>query len=194
MINEERILTKDELARRVGEDLLLEEEEEGFELSSGKESDFYVDIKALGDHPDLQKSFSYYVDQIINEEELGQVILAGEGMGGTATVPPLAAQTGRKWAQLRSERKDYGTENHVEGAEVEGQDVLYVDDVVTTGASAVEGIYWLQRHGANVVGFLTYVDRQEEGDVGMEGIEAWTGVDTYSVLNKDEVYQEMRES
>lgn len=187
MINDEPILAKDELARRTGEVLLLDGGE--YELTSGKESSFYYDIKGLGEHPELQKSFSCHASKVIEDEGLNPDVLAGEGKGGAATVPSLAAHTGNKWALLRDEEKDYGTENEVEGAEVEGRNVLYVDDVVTSGGSAVEGIQRIEENGANVVGFLTYVDRQEEH--GMANIESETGVETYSVLEDEEVAEQL---
>jgi orotate phosphoribosyltransferase len=63
----------------------------------------------------------------------------------------------------RKEEKEYGTANAIEGKLEEGDEVVVVEDIVTTGASAVEAVEKLRAAGATVNEIIVVVDRQEGG-------------------------------
>jgi orotate phosphoribosyltransferase len=70
---------------------------------------------------------------------------------------PLNAFTVRKTA------KQHGTGRRIEGCFESGDTVVIVEDVITTGASALEAIAAVQAEGARVLGVLAVVDREEGG-------------------------------
>src|SRR4029077_13572285 len=65
---------------------------------------------------------------------------------------------------VRKEIKDHGTrrlDEGVEPSELKGKNVVILDDVTTTGASAMIAVKAAQDHGANVIAVLSLVDRNE---------------------------------
>lgn len=64
---------------------------------------------------------------------------------------------------VRKEPKDHGTGRLIEGPFREGSDVVVVEDVVTTGGSALRAIEALEGAGARVLGVLAVVERNAEG-------------------------------
>ena len=83
-----------------------------------------------------------------------------------AAITALALQQGYgldlKFAYNRKERKEHGEGGAVVGAELKGR-VLIVDDVLTAGTSAREAISLVQDAGADPIGLLLLLDRQERG-------------------------------
>ena len=83
-------------------------------------------------------------------------LVAVVGIGDQVTV------VANPYAYNRKERKDHGEGGAVVGAELGGR-VLIVDDVLTAGTSAREAIGLVQDAGAEPVGLLLLLDRQERG-------------------------------
>lgn len=64
---------------------------------------------------------------------------------------------------VRKQAKEHGTGRRIEGADLEGADVVVIEDSVTSGGSAVQAIEAVQAAGARVLGVLAVVDREEGG-------------------------------
>jgi orotate phosphoribosyltransferase len=141
-----------------------------FTLSSGKKSQFYIDLKTTTLHPDG----AYWIGEAALDL-LTQMKLPIEGVGGLtlgadpiATSISLAARTrGIRWPAfiVRKESKGHGTSQYIEGTENlrKGASVLVLEDVVTTGASSLKAVERLREAGFNPVATLTVVDREEGG-------------------------------
>lgn len=69
---------------------------------------------------------------------------------------------------VRKAPKDHGTGRRIEGCFQKGDTVLVVEDVVTTGASALEAIAAVRAEGGQVLGVLAVVDRLEGGRAAIE--------------------------
>ncbi len=83
-------------------------------------------------------------------------------MGGVLTV---AAEQGRDLAGflVRKESKGHGTNKFVEGPVTPGMKVVIVDDVVTTGGSALLSVDRIEEFGCKVVQVVAIIDRMEGG-------------------------------
>jgi orotate phosphoribosyltransferase len=68
---------------------------------------------------------------------------------------------------VRKETKEHGTRRRVEGNFRPGDDVVVVEDVVTSGGSALQAIAVLEAEGGHVLGVLTVVDREEGGGAAL---------------------------
>jgi orotate phosphoribosyltransferase len=81
----------------------------------------------------------------------------------TATsAQPLRAFT------VRKEAKTHGTGNLIEGPFRDGDKVLIVEDVITTGKSALQAIDAIKNAGGDIVGVLAVVDREDGGREAIE--------------------------
>jgi orotate phosphoribosyltransferase len=70
---------------------------------------------------------------------------------------------------VRKEAKAHGTGKRIEGPFTAGDHVVVIEDVITTGGSAMNAVAAVRAHGGNVIGVLAVVDR---GEGGRETIEA----------------------
>ncbi|MFB1065743.1 orotate phosphoribosyltransferase [Natrinema sp. H-ect4] len=130
-----------------------------FELSHGGTSEYYVDKYLFETDPDcLELVAEAFADRVSADDKLGGVALGGV---------PLAAATsvaaGVPYVIARKQRKEYGTGNLIEGRLAEGEEVVIVEDIVTTGTSVVEAVEALREAGATVERALVVVDREEGG-------------------------------
>ena len=69
---------------------------------------------------------------------------------------------------VRKQAKDHGTGRRLEGCFQPGTRVVVVEDVLTTGRSALEALAAVEGEGGQVLGVLTVVDRQEGGRAALE--------------------------
>jgi orotate phosphoribosyltransferase len=70
---------------------------------------------------------------------------------------------------VRKEAKQHGTGRLIEGPMREGDRVVVIEDVITTGGSALRAAEAIQRAGATISGILALVDREEGGRGILEG-------------------------
>ena len=90
-------------------------------------------------------------------------------LGAVPLVTALSLATGLPTLIVRTEKpKDYGTARQIEGTLVAGERVLLVEDVVTTGGAALAAVDVLREAGAEVVGALVVVDREQGGPAAFE--------------------------
>ena len=147
-------------------------EKEDLKLSSGKLSKFYIDCRVVNSSAKAK----YLISHIIYKKIVNLNI---DAIGGPATgaipiadaVSYLSYLEGKEirsfW--IRKESKGHGLEKWIEGDVKEGDRVVIVDDVITTGRSTVEAIQRAREAGLNVVMIIVLIDREEER--GRENIE-----------------------
>src|SRR5215831_907896 len=137
-------------------------------LASGRKSDFYFDLKPTMLDPEgaaLLAELTYEAlkdDQLdyIGGLEMGAVPLAG-------TIAQLSWLKGHPIAAffVRKKPKEHGARLAIEGLakgeSLEGKRVVVVEDVTTTGGSAMKAVEALRQVGADVALVLTMVDREE---------------------------------
>jgi orotate phosphoribosyltransferase len=72
-----------------------------------------------------------------------------------------SVESGNPYVVVRKETKEYGTGNRIEGSFEQGEDVVVIEDIATTGQSAVDAVEALREAGAAVSRVLVVVDREE---------------------------------
>ncbi|MDY6817552.1 MAG: orotate phosphoribosyltransferase [Halobacteriales archaeon] len=127
-----------------------------FELSHGGTSNYYVDKYLFETDPRclrlLAKAFA---------DRVGTTKLAGVALGAVPLVAVIAAETDNPYVIARKAAKDYGTGNRIEGRLEPGEEVVVIEDIATTGTSAVEAVEALRDAGAKVDRVIVVVDREE---------------------------------
>ena len=126
-----------------------------FTLASGAKSDYYVDIKSAVTHPDLLLIIAREVT-----EKYSFDVIAGVAVGGVPLAVAVALESRKPYAIIRSAQKDHGKKNPVIG-EVKGKSVLLIEDVTTSGGSALYGVEILRSSGATIDRVVTVVDREQ---------------------------------
>jgi orotate phosphoribosyltransferase len=132
-----------------------------FELSHGGTSNYYVDKYIFETNPQcLELIAEAYADRLADLGE-GDTKLAGVALGAVPLVAVTSVETGTPYVIVRKKQKEYGTGNQIEGEFEEGERVVVLEDIATTGQSAVDAAEALREAGAVVDRVLVVVDREE---------------------------------
>jgi orotate phosphoribosyltransferase len=159
-------MTHAELARRIYATSHLTGD---FTLRSGQHTHEYFDKYRFEGDPALLDAIAEQMAPLV---PAGVQLLAGLEMGGIPVVTALSRHTGLPCAFVRKQAKTYGTCRLAEGADVAGQRVLVVEDVVTSGGQIVISTAELRTLGAEISAALCVIDRQQGGSEALaaEGI------------------------
>jgi len=138
-----------------------------FTLSSGKKSRVYVDIKQASTHPDILRLIADGIAEIVKDIEFDRI--ACVELGGVPIAVALSLQMEKPLVIFRKERKEYGLGGDRIGTLEQGEKVIVVEDVVTTGKSALSAVRRVEDAGASVVSIVAVVDRGE-GDLKVKSL------------------------
>ena len=138
-----------------------------FTLASGKKATFYLDCRQITLDSVGAKLIGEGILEILQRGTLPQAV-GGMSIGAdpiTAAVITVAAYQNipLKGFMVRKQSKGHGTNQFVEGPITAGDRVVIVEDVVTTGGSALEAIEKVEALGITVEGIIAIVDRLEGG-------------------------------
>lgn len=127
-----------------------------FELSQGGTSDYYVDKYLFETNPRCLELIAEAFAERIDDTKL-----AGVALGGVPLVAATSVQTGNPYVIARKSQKEHGTGNLIEGELSDGEEHVIVEDITTTGQSAIDAAAALREAGAAVSRVLVVVDREE---------------------------------
>lgn len=130
-----------------------------FILSSGKKSNFYIDCRKITLHPEGSR----LIAKIIMEKIKGLKVdaIGGLTLGADPITSSVVAISDIPGFIVRKKEKEHGTKQKIEGHIKAGWNVVVVEDVATTGASALQAIEAVEAVGAKVVKVIAVVDREE---------------------------------
>jgi len=127
-----------------------------FELSHGGTSNYYVDKYLFETDP---RCLELVAEAFA--ERVGETKLAGVALGAVPLVAVTSVETGNPYVIARKQQKEYGTGNLIEGRLDEGEEVVVLEDIATTGQSAADAVEALREAGAVVERVIVVVDREE---------------------------------
>ena len=153
-------MTDAELARLIREHAYLEGD---FVLRSGRRSRFYLDKYRFETEPRLLRELGERIAARVTETAPGAVRLAGPELGAVALTAAASLASGLPFLIVRSEEKEYGTAQRVEGGYTAGEEVCLVEDVVTSGGAAATAVEALRAEGLECRTAVCVVDREEGG-------------------------------
>jgi len=126
-----------------------------FTLASGAKSTYYIDVKSAVTRPDLLAAVAEKVVQSYDFD-----VIAGVAVGGVPLAVAVSLASKKPYAIVRSSGKDHGKKDLIIGS-VRDKDVLLIEDVTTSGGSALYGIGTLRSAGARADRVVTVVDREQ---------------------------------
>jgi len=145
MVNEIALLLRESGALEFGD----------FVLASGASSSYYVDIKTALTRPALLGAIGRTIAENYDFD-----VVAGVALGGVPLAVAVSLASGRPYAVIRKSEKEHGKTGIIIG-DVADMDLLLVEDVTTSGGSALYGIEALRAAGASVSTAVTVIDREE---------------------------------
>lgn len=137
-----------------------------FTLSSGRRSKYYIDIKKASTDPSILKMIAEKMCPLVMEKKI-----AGMELGAVPIAVALSLEMNIPYLIIRKGKKGYGTGKRVEGNFSKGEHILVVEDVLTTGSSALDAVETLRKEGAIVERVLAVVDREEGAKELLESYE-----------------------
>ena len=148
-------MTDQQLIQRIRETALLRGQ---FTLRSGRTSTYYLDKYLFETQPDilaeLAQRFAKRMDENVDR-------LAGAELGGIPLVTATSLATGKPTILIRNQKKDYGTAKQLEGKLEQGDRIILLEDIATTGGQVLEAARLLTSLGAKVLKIIAVIDRQE---------------------------------
>lgn len=131
-----------------------------FTLRSGATSDVYFDKYRFEADPVLLREIC---EGLVDQIPAGTDALAGLELGGVPIATVLSQLTGIPTLFVRKEAKVYGTAKLAEGGEVDGANLVVVEDVVTSGGQVLASCADLRALGAQVTRVVCVIDREAGG-------------------------------
>jgi len=125
-----------------------------FVLASGARSSYYLDIKRVVTQPGALREIAETITRGYTFD-----MVAGVAVGGVPLAVAVSLASGKPFAIIRSQEKGHGKSGRIIG-DVRGKNVILVEDVTTSGGSALFGIRVLRDEGATVDTVVTVVDRE----------------------------------
>lgn len=132
-----------------------------FILSSGKRSKVYVDVKLASTFPDILEMIARSMAEKLAGMDFDRI--ACVELGGVPIAVALSLEMKKPLVIFRKEKKDYGVKGDRIGEVREGERVVVVEDVITTGNSAMSAARRVEESGGVVEAIIAVVDREESG-------------------------------
>ena len=138
-----------------------------FTLVSGKKSTYYLDGKQVTLDPAGALLVAEGILDLLAADKMPSAV-GGMSIGADPIVAAVVTMSAVRETPLagfmvRKEAKGHGTGQYIEGPVRPGDEVVVVEDVVTTGASSLTAIERINAFGMKVRGVIAVVDRMEGG-------------------------------
>lgn len=156
--------------------------DEPFTWASGIKSPVYCDNRLTLTAPEVRTQIEEGLAETIRKNYPDVEVLMGTSTAGIAHAAIVGHLMNMPMGYVRSGAKDHGRKNQIEGRLLPGQKVVVVEDLISTGGSAIDVVNVLREAGAEVLGIVsifTYGMKK-----GLDRLEA-TNVKNISLTNFD---------
>jgi orotate phosphoribosyltransferase len=149
-----------------------------FTWSSGMKSPIYCDNRLTLSYPEIRKEIANGLAGLIRKHFPGVQVIAGTATAGIAHAAWVSDLMNLPMCYVRSKAKGHGKGNQIEGKVTEGQKVVVVEDLISTGGSAITCVQALREAGCEVLGVVSIFTYELEA--GKEKLEA-VNITNYSL-------------
>ena len=129
--------------------------QEPFTWASGIKSPIYCDNRLILTAPAVRDTVERAIADTVRREFPQAEVLMGTATAGIAHAAIAAHLMGLPMGYVRSGAKDHGRQNRIEGKLTEGEKVVVIEDLISTGGSLIETVEALREAGAEVLGAVS---------------------------------------
>ncbi len=155
---------------------------EPFTWASGIKSPIYCDNRLTLSVPKIRKIIENGIASVIKEEYPEVEVVMGTSTAGIPHAAIVSEILELPMGYVRGGNKEHGRGNRIEGADPNGKKVVVVEDLISTGGSAIEVVNALREAGADVLGIVsifTYemkkgIERLKEANVNNTSLSCFT--------------------
>jgi len=128
--------------------------EEPYTWASGWKSPIYCDNRVSLSYPPVRVYLKEQMAKIVEDEFGKPDVIAGVATGAIAIGVLVAQELGVPFVYVRPEPKKHGRKNQIEGVLESGQNVVVIEDLISTGKSSLAAVEALKEAGATVKGMV----------------------------------------
>jgi orotate phosphoribosyltransferase len=125
-----------------------------FTWASGIKSPIYCDNRVTLSYPEIRTFIRQNFVRAIEENFPGPEVVAGVATGGIAQGALVAQEMGLPFVYVRSAKKDHGLTNLIEGEVYPEQNIVVVEDLISTGSSSLSVVNALKDAGCRIAGMV----------------------------------------
>ena len=127
---------------------------EPFTWASGWKSPIYCDNRVTLSYPTVRVFLKEEISKIVESKYGKPDVIAGVATGAIAIGILVAQELGVPFIYVRPEPKGHGRKNQIEGHLESGQNVVVIEDLISTGKSSLNAVKALKESGATVKGMV----------------------------------------
>lgn len=155
-----------------------------FTWTSGIKSPIYCDNRLTMSYPEIRDLIAESFAAVIREQYPDTEVIAGTATAGIPHAAFVAQKLGLPMIYIRDKAKGHGKENLIEGLVNEGQKVIVIEDLISTGGSSLKAAKAVQEAGAEVLAVLAIFSYQldraaqafEEAGIPLQSLSNYTAM------------------
>ena len=158
-----------------------------FTWTSGIKSPIYCDNRITMSYPSIRREIAAGMVEVIKEKYQAVEVIAGTATAGIPHAAWVSELLDLPMIYVRDSAKKHGKTNQIEGRVLEGQKIVIIEDLISTGLSSLKVAKALREAGAEVLGVVaifSYELTKAHEDFSQAGVEYIT-LTNYPVLVKE---------
>ncbi|MBC6355865.1 orotate phosphoribosyltransferase [Lactobacillus helsingborgensis] len=174
----------------IAEKIITFSPQEPYQYASGMLSPIYTDLRLTVSYPDLRDWIATDLAALIKSRYPAVTVIGGVATAGIPHAAWVAAKLNLPLIYVRPKPKDHGKGKQIEGRFNKEDNIVLIDDLITTGGSVINAVDATKKEGGNIIGvssIFTYYLKDTKNNF------AQAGVDFSPLLSYPELLQKEKE-